>query len=588
MPKQVSFRSGEGALASALSQGRVSPGRDDSEDVGDQESEGLVYDESDSDDGGNAQASVLDADAAPAAKAAAWAPLLYKRPVNPADRTAPHCPPPMAGATLTAFPSLQKLVLFGGSADNTPNNDTWVYDMVALKWRQVAASADEGRCPAKRCGHGAAAVSDDEMVVFGGANPAVSQCYNDIWLFSLRATSWTRLDPAGTPPCARWHFAMAAVETRVIIHGGESSEYTMLADLHMYEHNPNAEFTADVPCSLLSSKDPYEALVNASQAISADASREGSGDFGKRGFKVVDVQVTAKPSASPSIAVKVALSVKRDAVDFELLTEAVADVLRIPASAFENVRPARPRWLPLKTVHPCPPPRMLHAAAVVSDILTITGGTTPHGVAETWQLQTRCLLWKPLPSIIDSATSPFHVQSSTSGGSASSPKPGVPVIGTLTGHVALQYDNALLVHGGKLNGKLTSDTIWRLDPGTGLWSAVPLKKAFGANAAKSDKLSVPSQRWKHAGCALVDMERTQLMRDARKVPLVPNPSVAVDKNEYYPLDRDQDASSLRLILAQERQELRTRNTCTGIVVSHGFIPHLTSTVGCVIWGGGTQ
>lgn len=75
-----------------------------------------------------------------------------------------------------------------------------------------------------------------QMLMFGGADLSKGLYFNDLWVFNVALMAWQELKPGGTPPCERWHHSAAIVEQRLFIYGGESSEFRILDDLHMYDH----------------------------------------------------------------------------------------------------------------------------------------------------------------------------------------------------------------------------------------------------------------------------------------------------------------------------------------------------------------
>ena len=73
------------------------------------------------------------------------------------------------------------------------------------------------------------------VVMFGGANLHDGIYYNDLWLFDMECFAWVELKPLGLAPCARWRATSCAFEGRFFIFGGESSDFTLLNDLHIYD-----------------------------------------------------------------------------------------------------------------------------------------------------------------------------------------------------------------------------------------------------------------------------------------------------------------------------------------------------------------
>ena len=77
---------------------------------------------------------------------------------------------------------------------------------------------------------------EPSMLVFGGADVSRGTYYNDLWLFDVEAAAWRELRPHGKIPPARWLHSGVALEMRLFVYGGESSNFQILDDLHMYDH----------------------------------------------------------------------------------------------------------------------------------------------------------------------------------------------------------------------------------------------------------------------------------------------------------------------------------------------------------------
>eukprot|EP01063_Lacrimia_lanifica_P005307 TRINITY_DN1306_c2_g2_i1.p1 TRINITY_DN1306_c2_g2~~TRINITY_DN1306_c2_g2_i1.p1 ORF type:complete len:626 (+),score=249.66 TRINITY_DN1306_c2_g2_i1:134-2011(+) len=523
---------------------------------------------------------------------AKWTQVLYKRPIMPIEGAGRHCPPPMTATSLTAFSKYKKLVLFGGMMDRAPTNETWVYDVHSRKWyclqehlkRQThrysqhaggkaggggggGAGLQDVQTPSPRCGHQTVLVNDRVMILFGGADVSISKYYNDLWSFDIETLQWTMIEAGGVKPRPRWVFAMAAIEERVYIHGGESPEYEVLGDLQVYDHDPYGELNCHVP----SHAEPFAEANEARDAFLDDAKRP-QGELARRGFSLVDVAVSV--STSPQcIVLKLTVNTRLSQTDLPKLQEAAAAVLDLQIADMWNVTPAMRRWLSLRTIEPSPLPRMMHHAVTVKDRIVLVGGsggleqTTPAdsragGAHATWILDARCLLWRQVTTPMDMLT-PFHVSREE--------------IGTLTGHVAAAFDNCVIVHGGKLNGRVLGDNLWLFDVVAGRWSSLDVHMPEGVKL--DDKGTYPNTRWKHAVTAIVDVDHTSLMRNARTI--TPGPYA-------YPLGDERDLPQLRVMLAQERAEHDRKYKYSGLLASSGNVPHIVSTQCIILWGGQSQ
>ena len=526
-------------------------------------------------------------DATNAVRKMKWTPMLYRRPIVPIAGMGRSCPNAMTASSLVAFREQQKLVLFGGVVGTVPNNKTWLYSIPQKKWcclQEGSLMATSKRTqedeafskrksiaevfPPPRCGHCAAVVSSTEMIVFGGADMSTSTYYNDLWCFDILTYTWKMMDAGGIKPRPRWMFAMASVESRVFIHGGETSQYELLEDLQVYEHDPEGEFIA----TILTDVEPESLSTIIQQSIATDSAKGSACSvFGKRGYRVVDLTVTAQQSP-PSVAIRLCVDTKMSQTSVSVIHELISTITGCDMSCFVGIRGARRTWMPLRTIYPSPPARMMHSGVAISDSIVMVGGSGDHQTSDVWLLESRSLIWKeikttPVPGELF-PKSPFHLPNGN--------------IGTLTGHVITAYDNIVIIHGGKLDGKLCGENLWLLDLTTGCWCLSDVVLPEGAK--KGDKTVVPSARWKHAVCAMVHIDETILMDNSRALSSSSSPSCT---NDVYPLG-EQEISSLRAILAQERQELRLKSNYVGLLCSEGNIPHMKSTLYCVIWGGANQ
>jgi hypothetical protein len=71
------------------------------------------------------------------------------------------------------------VILFGGSTDNGPTADAWVFDPASGAWTQISAST---ALPPTRASHAAAwDPAARRMIVFGGTGD--SGALNDLWAF---------------------------------------------------------------------------------------------------------------------------------------------------------------------------------------------------------------------------------------------------------------------------------------------------------------------------------------------------------------------------------------------------------------------
>ena len=131
----------------------------------------------------------------------------------------PNQPPPRSAHQAVGVPSAGgSLYVFGGEFSSTNQSqfhhyrDFWCLDLSTMAWEQVTAKNG----PSARSGHRMAHVRDT-LLVFGGFfdNLRDTRYYNDLYLFDLSLFKWTKATPSpGAPvPSPRAGFALAGDPT---------------------------------------------------------------------------------------------------------------------------------------------------------------------------------------------------------------------------------------------------------------------------------------------------------------------------------------------------------------------------------------
>jgi len=118
-------------------------------------------------------------------------------------------------------PAGDRLIVFGGQVDAlTYSDEVWSLSLAGdAQWTRLAPA---GTAPVPRTTH--TAIDDpihERMVVFGGVSQTAY--LDDVWTLSLSGPpAWTRLDPVGAPPAARFeHSAIYdPVRRRMVVCGG--------------------------------------------------------------------------------------------------------------------------------------------------------------------------------------------------------------------------------------------------------------------------------------------------------------------------------------------------------------------------------
>lgn len=402
-------------------------------------------------------------------------PLKFKKPKQkPSETTLPeiplptkrYSPPALTSSSLVSLRNEEgaHLCVFGGILDNSPVNETWLYDLETKKWITVQEGRDDeadsspqalqrkklrsqqgyaAQYPQARCGHNAVAVAKGkEMLVFGGANICTAAYYNDLWSFDADIYEWKKVGPAGFPPQPRWQSSAVAIEDRVFIYAGEGQQYNLLSDVNAYSHEAQ-------------------------------------------------------------------------------------------------------EWLKLRTIHPSPPARMMHAAVAIGDRMYVIGGRGRESLCDVWCFETRTSMWSQVSW--RSQASPFMSPDGN--------------MGELYGHVAIPYNHCVLVHGGKLRDSFPNVS-WLLDTRDHSWHA--LEVPTGENTS-------PPPRWKHCATTLVDVQATPAMK------------------EFTPLSEMNlaDEAAMRKWIQAQKDKLRQQHDEAGLLSSLGSTTVVSTTKAAYIFGGAT-
>ncbi len=137
------------------------------------------------------------------------------------------CPPPSprANCTLTAHPSKDELLLFGGERYDGRKNlfyaELFRYSTKRNEWKQVISP----NCPPPRSSHQAVAVAagGGSLFLFGGEfsshNQAQFHHYRDFWCLDLATVTWEQVT-AKNGPSARSGHRMAHVRDQLVVFGG--------------------------------------------------------------------------------------------------------------------------------------------------------------------------------------------------------------------------------------------------------------------------------------------------------------------------------------------------------------------------------
>jgi Galactose oxidase, central domain len=141
-------------------------------------------------------------------------------------------PPVMVDHASILDPVRHRMIVFGGSSDDSPSS-LWALSLSGTpSWTQLEP---EGQGPGLR--HGARAIFDpgsDRMLLFGGYSVPGDTLANDVWSLSLTGPPvWTRLFPSGTLPTRRTEGAVVydSSRRRMVVFGGWPQNPEGLSDV---------------------------------------------------------------------------------------------------------------------------------------------------------------------------------------------------------------------------------------------------------------------------------------------------------------------------------------------------------------------
>ncbi|MEX1367531.1 MAG: kelch repeat-containing protein [Nannocystaceae bacterium] len=123
-----------------------------------------------------------------------------------------------------------RVLLFGGTETSgpagfvTPRDDTWVLDLASGEWTELAPAVS----PPARFQHGMVGIGDGLALLYGG-RPDFALELSDTWVFDVAAETWTELAPPANPG-PRSAFAMASDGLDLVAMVGGTPNSSTLVD----------------------------------------------------------------------------------------------------------------------------------------------------------------------------------------------------------------------------------------------------------------------------------------------------------------------------------------------------------------------
>ena len=122
------------------------------------------------------------------------------------------------------------MLVYAGEASAHFNffEDVWLYGLLSQSWTQLALPASG---PSSRAGHSSVwDEADEELLIFGGQYG--TDVYGDLWILSLRNSTWTRSNAASPQGRAGHSATWQPFQRAMLVFAGQGS--FLLNDLWMY------------------------------------------------------------------------------------------------------------------------------------------------------------------------------------------------------------------------------------------------------------------------------------------------------------------------------------------------------------------
>ena len=145
-----------------------------------------------------------------------------------------ECPSMRVGHTATYVPGTKpgesgKIFVIGGANPSGPFCETFVLDLGTRAWDTVDSP---GLRPRYEHAAFVPASKPGKIYVFGGANQAGN--VNDIQVLDTAGLTWSTLSPRGTPPSPRTHHTTCVVGDRLVVYSGGQAGADPVGDRHVH------------------------------------------------------------------------------------------------------------------------------------------------------------------------------------------------------------------------------------------------------------------------------------------------------------------------------------------------------------------
>ncbi|XP_053552181.1 rab9 effector protein with kelch motifs [Bombina bombina] len=137
-------------------------------------------------------------------------------------------------ASFISSSNLGSIWVFGGAQQSENRNCVQVLNPGSCSWKSPKV---EGAAPSPRTFHTSSAAIRDKLYVFGGGDKMAKPVTDPrLHVFDAASMTWTQPETTGEPPQPRHGHIMAAVGTRLFVHGGMAEE-TFFSDTFCIDTN---------------------------------------------------------------------------------------------------------------------------------------------------------------------------------------------------------------------------------------------------------------------------------------------------------------------------------------------------------------
>ncbi|MCX5973612.1 MAG: hypothetical protein NTU59_02835 [Coprothermobacterota bacterium] len=152
-----------------------------------------------------------------------------------------------------------RILLFGGSGNNSVTRDTWSLDLANSNWSERTTTSSPP--PRDRFAMAYDSTQDKAMIFGGFGNGRTS----DTWAYDYGSNTWLDRAPSTTPTARMYHsMVFDPAHNRLVLFGGEGNGNVLLNDTWEYNYATN-QWTERTPTSFPTARKQFAMIYNPSQ-----------------------------------------------------------------------------------------------------------------------------------------------------------------------------------------------------------------------------------------------------------------------------------------------------------------------------------